>query len=156
MDSAFADERLAGALSPESERETAWIAASQRGDALAFNRLVLKWERPIYNLALRMLQDSEEAAESAQEVFLSAYRNIRRFRQDSRFSTWLYRIAVNQCISRLRRRPPGAHYSLDDEENAAPLTNRLCARESQEQELLQPVINPGEGKKPRIEDGFAQ
>jgi RNA polymerase sigma-70 factor, ECF subfamily len=137
MDSALADERLAGTHSLETERETAWILASQRGDALAFNRLVLKWEKPIYNLALRMLQDSEEAAESAQEVFLSAYRNIRRFRHDSRFSTWLYRIAVNQCISRLRRRPPGAHYSLDDEGAAQPLANQLRAPESQEQELLQ-------------------
>jgi RNA polymerase sigma-70 factor, ECF subfamily len=137
MDSVLATEQLAGKPSPETERETAWIIASQRGDALAFNRLVLKWEKPIYNLALRMLQNSEEAAESAQEVFLSAYRNIRRFRQDSRFSTWLYRIAVNQCISRLRRRPPGAHYSLDDEEAGRPLASRLRARESQEQELLE-------------------
>ena len=87
MDSALTDSRLAGPPAPDTDREVAWIAASQHGDAVAFNRLVLKWEKPIYNLALRMLQDSEEAAESAQESFLSAFRNIRRFRSDARFST---------------------------------------------------------------------
>lgn len=89
------------------DTETAWIEACQRGDAAAFNRLVLKWEKPVYNLALRMLQDCEEAAEVAQEVFLSAFQNIRKFRKDARFCTWLYRIAANRCLSRLRRRPPG-------------------------------------------------
>jgi RNA polymerase sigma-70 factor, ECF subfamily len=95
--------------------ETAWISSSQKGDAAAFNQLVLKWERPIYNLTLRMLQNTEEAAEITQEVFLSAYKNIKRFRLEARFATWLYRIAANQCISRLRQRPPGLHISLDDE-----------------------------------------
>jgi len=96
-------------------QETAWISSSQRGDAAAFNRLVLKWERPIYNLTLRMLQNPEEAAEITQEVFFSAYKNIKRFRLEARFATWLYRIAANHCISRLRQRPPGLQISLDDE-----------------------------------------
>ena len=70
---------------PDQIQEIAWVAASRGGDTLAFNRLVLKWERPIYNLALRMLQDPEEAAESTQEVFLSAFKNIGRFRQEYQF-----------------------------------------------------------------------
>ena len=121
---------------PDQIQEIAWVAASRGGDTLAFNRLVLKWERPIYNLALRMLQDPEEAAESTQEVFLSAFKNIGRFRQEARFSTWLYRIAMNQCISRLRRRPAETHYSLDDSRSDASIGSRLPASESHEGAFL--------------------
>src|SRR4029450_1267249 len=85
--------------SSDQVQETAWVAASQGGDTVAFNRLVLKWEKSIYNLAVRMLHQPEEVAGAAQEVFISAFKSIRRFRRDSRFSTWLYRIAVNHCIS---------------------------------------------------------
>jgi RNA polymerase sigma-70 factor, ECF subfamily len=109
--------------SGSSDRETAWIVESQNGDAKAFNRLVLKWEKTIYNTTLRMLQDREEAAEAAQEVFLLAFRNIRSFRRDSKFSTWLYRIAMNHCLTRLMQRPPGIHISLNNEidlKNPAP------------------------------------
>ena len=120
---------------PESGQETAWVAASQGGDALAFNRLVLKWEKAIFNLALRMLQDPDEAAEATQEVFLSAFKNIRRFRRDAKFSTWLYRIAVNHCLTRLRKRPP-VHLSLDDSDDNLALGKRLAAPNSHEQDLL--------------------
>jgi RNA polymerase sigma-70 factor (ECF subfamily) len=117
-------------------QETAWVTASQQGDSLAFNRLVLKWEKSIYNVALRMLQDPEEAAEVTQEVFLAAYKNIRRFRHDAKFSTWLYRIGVNQCITRLRRRPPGLHYSLDDRDSSFEVAGRMQPVESHEAEVL--------------------
>jgi RNA polymerase sigma-70 factor (ECF subfamily) len=117
-------------------QEKAWIAASQRGDTMAFNRLVLKWERTIYNVAMRMLQDRDDAAEAAQEVFLLAYQNIRRFRQDAKFSTWLYRIAINHCISRARRRPPGTHVTLDGGNPGAPPPMQLRVTETQEGELL--------------------
>jgi RNA polymerase sigma-70 factor (ECF subfamily) len=121
---------------PEYVQEDAWVTSSQRGDALAFNRLVLKWENKVYNLALRMLQHPEEAAEATQEIFLSAYKSIRRFRRDARFSTWLYRIALNHCISRARRRPQGANLSLDDGSQGAAQADRLRAPDSQEGELL--------------------
>jgi RNA polymerase sigma-70 factor (ECF subfamily) len=139
------DERLSSMestrrlLSPddaEAGLEAAWVNASQRGDNVAFNRLVLKWEKSIYNLALRMLQNPDEAAEAAQEVFLSAFVSIRRFRSDSRFSTWLYRIAVNHCISRLRKRPPGIHYSLEDREAEAPIEKRMPSSESHEKDFF--------------------
>lgn len=120
----------------EQAQENAWIDASQRGDTPAFNSLVLKWEKVIYNLALRMLRDREEAAETTQEIFLSAYRNIRRFRKGSRFSTWLYRIAVNHCITRIRRRPPGIHISLESDETAAKPPVQLTVPGPQDSELL--------------------
>ncbi len=105
-------------LSSDQAQDNLWIASSKKGDTLAFNRLVLKWEATVYNVALRMLQDRDEAAEATQEVFLLAFKNIQGFRQDSKFSTWLYRITLNHCVSRLKQRPPGTHISLDDE-NAA-------------------------------------
>jgi RNA polymerase sigma-70 factor, ECF subfamily len=136
LDTALTRDDLAEQSSPGTSQENAWISASQKGDDVAFNRLVLKWEKPIYNLSLRMLQSPEEAAEAAQETFMSAYRSIRRFRLEARFSTWIYRIAVNHCITRLRRRPPGVHYSIDDESVEVPWSDRLSERETQERNLL--------------------
>src|SRR5262249_43205695 len=113
LDSALPKNRALNIEDGEGSQECAWVTASQRGDAASFNRLVLKWERPIYNLSLRMLRDPDEAAEATQEVFLLAYKNIRRFRLHSQFSTWLYRIAANHCTSRLRKRPQGVQVSLE-------------------------------------------
>jgi RNA polymerase sigma-70 factor (ECF subfamily) len=141
MDESFGsvleNNRGLGTNAADPGQESAWISASQRGDGLAFNRLVLRWEKPIYNLALRMLVDPDEAAEITQEVFLSAFKNIRRFRQDAKFSTWLYRIAVNRCITRLRRQPPGVHYSLDDPRPVAQMAAKLPVHESHEEGFLQ-------------------
>jgi RNA polymerase sigma-70 factor (ECF subfamily) len=129
------DQTRAGEPSDRSQ-EIAWILACQRGDTLGFNRLVLKWEKRIYNLNLRMLQDQDEAAEATQEVFCSAFKNIRHFRQEAKFSTWLYRIAVNHCISRLRKRPPGMHLSLDDSRPEGPLKDWAPSSESHEAQVL--------------------
>ena len=96
----------------DSGQESAWIAASQAGDTVAFNRLVLKWERKIYNLSLRMLRNPEDASDSTQEIFLLAFRHIRKFRGNSLFSTWLYRIAVNHCFDIIKRRP--ADYQMEN------------------------------------------
>jgi len=118
------------------DQEIPWITASQRGDARAFNRLVLKWEKTIYNAALRLLQDREDAAEATQEVFFLAFKNIRRFRRDSKFSTWLYRIALNHCLTRLKQRPPGTHVSLDDDSREKGDAARFRVAETQAAELM--------------------
>lgn len=136
LNQALPQRQTVNAATLDGSQEAGWVAASQAGDTLAFNRLVLKWEKAIFNLALRMLQDPDEAAEAAQEVFLSAFTNIRRFRMDARFSTWLYRIAVNHCITRMRKKPPGIHLSLDDNKDEMPLANRLASPGSHEQDLL--------------------
>jgi len=125
-----------GISSVSPDQESSWVALSQKGDVLAFNRLVLKWERTVYNVALRMLRDREEAAEATQEVFLLAFKNIRRFRKDSKFSTWLYRIALNQCVNRTRHRPPGAHFSLDDADSGVNAAEQLRFPETQSRELI--------------------
>jgi len=121
----------------EQEQDRSWVSESQQGDTLAFNRLVLKWERAIFNVALRMLQDREEAADATQEVFLLAFKNIRQFRLSSRFSTWLYRIALNHCVTRKRQRPPGIHITLDEVDSAAKTAEQLTVAGSQTGELMQ-------------------
>ncbi|GBC85933.1 ECF RNA polymerase sigma-E factor [bacterium HR11] len=84
--------------------DTALVDRIRAGDRYAFNLLVWKWEKPIYNMALRILGSEEDAAEICQEVFIKAYMHIHEFRGDARFSTWLYRIAINCCHNHLRRR----------------------------------------------------
>ncbi len=136
MNRVLSSSQTANAGAPDRTQDGAWILACQHGDTVAFNRLVLKWEKPIYNLTLRMLQDREEAAEAAQEVFCLAFKSIRGFRKDAKFSTWLYRIAVNHCITRLRKRPPGAHLSLDDQSPDAPLKGWEPTIESHEEQFM--------------------
>lgn len=86
-----------------------------RGEADAFGTLVHRWERPIYGLTLRMLGHSEDARDATQETFLSAYTNLKNFRGDAKFSSWLYRIALNVCHSKLRRRSGRQDASLEQQ-----------------------------------------
>ena len=74
----------------------------QKGDKGAFDVLVLKYEQKIVNLVMRYVRDPEQALDISQEAFIKAYRALPRFRGDSAFYTWLYRIAVNTCLSYLR------------------------------------------------------
>jgi len=93
-----------GALPREAEREA--IEACRRGEREAFDRLVVRYQRDVYRLCYRYVNDHEDANDLAQEAFLKAWRAISRFRGESSFSTWLYRIAVNACLNfRAQRRP---------------------------------------------------
>lgn len=87
--------------------ERRWIAACQSGDQGAFDRLVERYQRDIYRLCYRYVNNHEDANDMAQEAFIRAYRALGKFRGDSSFSTWLYRIAVNTCLNfKALRRPP--------------------------------------------------
>jgi RNA polymerase sigma-70 factor, ECF subfamily len=79
------------------------VARSIRGDADSFNQLVLRWERPIYALAYRTIGREEDARDICQETFLRAFRALPRFRGQAKFSSWLYRIALNLCRDWIRR-----------------------------------------------------
>jgi RNA polymerase sigma-70 factor, ECF subfamily len=79
------------------------VALSMRGDTESFNQLILRWERPIYALAYRVLGREEEARDIVQETFLRAFRSISRFRGQAKFSSWIYRIALNLCRDWIRR-----------------------------------------------------
>ena len=76
----------------------------RQGQEEAFAQLMRRHESRVYNLAYRMLGNSEEARDAAQEAFLSCFRNLEKFRGDAAFSTWLHRIAVNVCYDSLRKR----------------------------------------------------
>lgn len=79
------------------------VARSMDGDADSFNQLIKRWERPIYALAYRTLGREDDARDVCQETFLRAYRAINGFRGQAKFSSWLYRIALNLCRDWMRR-----------------------------------------------------
>ena len=101
----------------EEFNSDAWLVArALEKDLAAFERLVERYQGKIVGYAARMLNDSEEAEDVAQEVFIKAYRSLGSFRGDSAFSTWIYRIATNLCIDKMRKRKrrPQQAYSLDE------------------------------------------
>jgi RNA polymerase sigma-70 factor (ECF subfamily) len=89
--------------SPSEQDDTHLVQASQQGDQDAFASLVQRHQRRVFNLVLRMLQDSEEANEITQEAFLAAWLGLSSFRGEARFATWLYRIAYNCALKQLER-----------------------------------------------------
>jgi len=93
----------------EREIDQELILRVQRGDKRAFDLLVLKYQQKVINLISRYVRDSSEAQDVAQEAFIKAYRALPRFRGDSAFYTWLYRIAINTAKNHIvsqSRRPP--------------------------------------------------
>jgi RNA polymerase sigma-70 factor (ECF subfamily) len=84
------------------------VARAKTGDLESFNQLVSRWERPIYALAYRTLGREEDARDVVQEAFLRAYRGLKGFKGEAKFSSWLYRITLNLCRdwSRRERRAP--------------------------------------------------
>src|ERR1700687_4583644 len=79
------------------------VARSIGGDADSFNELILRWERPIYSLAYRVIGREEDARDVCQETFLRAFRALSGFRGQAKFSSWIYRIALNLCRAWFRR-----------------------------------------------------
>ena len=89
------------------------------GDPNAFGEIVRRWERKIFALAFGMLGSAEDARDATQETFLSAFRNLGGFRGDAKVSSWLHRIAVNQCITRQRRSRVRGETGIEDETESA-------------------------------------
>jgi RNA polymerase sigma-70 factor (ECF subfamily) len=100
----------------EFDSDANLVARSREGDLPSFERLVSRYQNKIMGYSARMLSDHDEAEDVAQEVFIKAYRSLESFRGESSFSTWLYRIATNLCIDRMRKkkRSPQQAYSLDE------------------------------------------
>jgi RNA polymerase sigma-70 factor (ECF subfamily) len=98
--------------------ERALIAASKSGDSAALDALVRTHQDRVYSFAMRMCRNVEDAKDILQETFLGVIRSIREFREESKFSTWLYRIASNACLKKRRRGvhepTPEQELSLDD------------------------------------------
>ena len=87
------------------DQDAALIADALDGSARAWERLVKRYEGQVYNFSLRLTGDSSDALDLMQEVFIGVYRNLHRFRGDSKFSTWLFRIAHNKAVDMSRRKP---------------------------------------------------
>ena len=98
-------------------REQEWINAARAGDQDAFAEVIQLYEKRVLALTQRMCKNPEDAAEAAQEAFFAAWQGLKRFRGESSFSTWLYRLASNACVDLLRREGRRqAAASLDDED----------------------------------------
>ncbi len=97
------------------------IRSVLRGNVNDFEKLVTAYEKNVYNIALRMVGDPDDAADMTQETFIKAYRALSGFRGDSKFSSWLYRIASNVCLDflRSRSRHPQVSLSTVDEDDRA-------------------------------------
>lgn len=89
------------------------IKQVRKGDQNAFGEIVELYKDKVFQLCFRMLGNSHEAEDTSQEAFIRAYINIERYNIDRKFSTWLYRIATNLCIDRIRKKKPD--YYLDAE-----------------------------------------
>lgn len=93
------------------------VSRCQKGEKKAFELLIQKYQRRIYHLIYRITQDSDMVEPLAQEVFLRAYRSISAFQGKSQFYTWIYRIAVNTCLSHIKRGSPEDSYENPHEIN---------------------------------------
>ena len=112
-------------LTPEQEaalEDERLISGLQLGDENAYERLIQRFQTPVYNLAWRLVNDPADASDVVQEVFLKVFRNIGHFRRDSSLRTWVYRIAVNEShnrrrwLFRHRRGETGIEENFDDSE----------------------------------------
>lgn len=91
------------------------LAVNKNPDA--FGEIVKRWERKIFALCFGMLAREDDATDAAQETFIAAYRNLKNFRGEAKVSSWLHRIAVNQCLTTKRRQKTRSENFLDEEKN---------------------------------------
>ncbi len=116
------------------QEEQQLIRQAAEGQEQAFEQLVLRYQKGIYNLTLRMTGNQDDAYDLTQESFLRAWKSLAAFQFESSFSTWLYRIATNLCIDFLRKQKRGKVISLqmmeDESEQPLPLPDPKPGPES--------------------------
>ncbi|GAA1846982.1 RNA polymerase sigma factor [Pseudonocardia ailaonensis] len=100
--------------------EQTLVVRAREGDVRAFSELARRHQDALYRLALRLVGNSSDAEDALQESLIDAWRRLVRFRADSSFSTWMYRIVTNRCLDLLRRRRPAVPVDQLAEELAAP------------------------------------
>jgi RNA polymerase sigma-70 factor (ECF subfamily) len=128
----------------EPDNELALVRAAKSGDISAFEQLVKRYDRNVFRLAQHITQNREDAEDVVQEAFLKAYTHLNGFQEQSKFYTWLVRIAVNESLMKLRRRRADKTVSLDEEieteENSIP-REVTDWRPNPEQEYKQAEMN---------------
>jgi RNA polymerase sigma-70 factor (ECF subfamily) len=102
-------------LSDPPSEELVLVRAAKGGDDGAFNQLVKRYDRNVFRIAQHITQNREDAEDVVQDAFLKAFTNLHQFQEQSKFYTWLVRIAVNEALMKLRRRRPERTVSLDEE-----------------------------------------
>ncbi len=95
--------------------ELSLVRAAKAGDISAFEELVRRYDRNVFRIAQHITQNREDAEDVVQDAFLKAYENLGQFQEQSKFYTWLVRIAVNEALMKLRRRRPERTVSLDQD-----------------------------------------
>lgn len=126
-------------LTEHSDEKLVELAVSE--DAEAFGEIVRRWERKIFALCFGMLGREDDARDAAQETFIAAYRNLANFRGEAKVSSWLHRIAVNQCLTHKRRAKTRSEEFLDDDDGSeervfvAPLHNSPSRQAEQVERL---------------------
>ena len=130
------------------DQDLTWVSGALKGDEQAFTHLVEIYQSPVYNLCYRMLGDSASAEDAAQETFLRAYNNIKRYDAQRPFSTWLLSIAAHYCIDQIRRRR-FTTLSLDDtpqldppDFNPGPESSLVISEEQKHVQGLLARLNP--------------
>lgn len=115
------------------EKDSELIRKAKQGDTKAYDELLSKYKGSVYNLVFRMVRDKQEAEDLTQEAFIKAFKSLVSFNEDYAFSTWLYKIATNNCIDFFRKRKLQT-YSLD---------KPIKYKDSEiQQELPDPDLNP--------------
>ena len=113
----------------ELDEEREWIVRSQQGDHEAFAQLVKRHQQMIHALTFRMTGSLADSEDLAQETFLSAYRNLAGYRAEARFSTWLYRVAMNHCLNwrghQKRQGELAEQWRAEQDQSAAPDNGNL-------------------------------
>src|ERR1700747_1793511 len=108
-----------GAIQPKVNEpvsdELALVEAAKGGDVSSFEELVRRYDRNVFRIAQHITQNREDAEDVVQDAFFKAYSNLHQFQEQSKFYTWLVRIAVNEALMRLRRRRPERMVSLDED-----------------------------------------
>ncbi len=135
---------------PEDDEDQEWVRVFQAGREEGFNRLVIKHKDRIYGLCLRLLSDRDLAEDAAQESFVKVYHGLKEFRMEAKFSSWLYRIAVNTCKNHLASK--AYRDSRDNRDLEAADTDDLLATRAQNPAQ----VLESKGKQQAIETAIAR
>ncbi len=121
--------------------EKALIEKCKKGDVWAFEKLIFDYQKKVFNICYRYLQNHEDASEFAQEVFIKIYKGISGFKGQSSVSTWIYKITVTTCIDELRRRKNKNTLSIDDVEKKIDILDpHSCPHENYEKKEFKKEI----------------
>jgi RNA polymerase sigma-70 factor (ECF subfamily) len=123
-------------LGPSNVKDETIVAEVVRGNSAAFETLFQRYQQKMFHVALSRLQNAEDAEDAVQQTFQQAFVHLKSFQGQSRFSTWLTRIAINEALMLLRKRRPGhlsieGHQSLDEEHFALEIRDKAITPEEQ-------------------------